>query len=177
VAVRYHVSAELDGRRFDDVIIDVGFGDPFVGDPDVLEGPDLLTFAGISPIAVPAIPLDLHVAEKVHAYTRTHSEQRPSSRVKDLVDIVLIRSLVAFDADRLRRALDAVFDGRGTHTLPTRLPPPPSDWGPAYRDMAREVGLDSDVLTGYGLAAAFLDPILNGMVPSGARWDPARGSW
>ncbi|MBI2403732.1 MAG: hypothetical protein HYV20_13555 [Gemmatimonadetes bacterium] len=35
------------------------------------------------------IPLARHVAEKVHAYARTYGEGRASTRVKDLVDLVL----------------------------------------------------------------------------------------
>lgn len=70
-AVRYHITAELAGRPFEEVVVDVGFGDPAVPDPDVLRGPDLLAFADIPPAAVPALPLEQHVAEKLHAYSRT----------------------------------------------------------------------------------------------------------
>lgn len=104
-AVRYRISARLAGRRFGEAIVDVGFGDPPVADPDVLEGPRLLAFAGFEPIRVPALPLERHVAEKVHAYTRPYPGQRRSSRVKDLVDLVLIRSAAAVDAGRLREAI------------------------------------------------------------------------
>ena len=40
-----------------------------------------LAFAGIEPLAVPAIPIPQHLAEKVHAYTRTYGQSRkPSTR-------------------------------------------------------------------------------------------------
>ncbi len=103
-AVRYHVAAELAGRPFDDVIVDVGFSDPPLTAADVLRGPNLLGFAGIAPINVPAISLEQHIAEKVHAYTRTYPGQRPSSRVKDLIDLVEWRArvIIAFDDQWLR---------------------------------------------------------------------------
>ncbi|MBA3416543.1 MAG: nucleotidyl transferase AbiEii/AbiGii toxin family protein [Chloroflexia bacterium] len=41
-AVRYRVKAELAGRRFEHVVVDIGFGDPFPADPDLLTGPDFL---------------------------------------------------------------------------------------------------------------------------------------
>lgn len=174
-AVRYHVAAALDGRPFEDVIVDIGFADPVTPAPETLRGPDLLAFARIEPIMVPAVPLAQHVAEKVHAYTRTYLGGRRSTRVKDPVDLVLIRSAFAFEAGSLRAALDATFAGRGTHPLPTALPAPPTEWGPAYRRLAREVGLDPDVRTGSALAAAFLDPLLAGALSDGDRWDASSG--
>lgn len=176
-AVRYRVAAGLAGRLFDDVIVDIGFGDPLVATPDILPGSDLLSFAGIAPIAVPALPLDRHVAEKVHAYTRLYAGQRPSSRVKDLIDLVLIQSAAGFEAGHMRQVLRATFERRATHALPATLPPPPPNWDPPYRRLAFEVGLDPNVSIGYQLAAGFLDPILSGTAPDDAEWEQLRGSW
>ncbi len=176
-AVRYRVTAELAGRKFEDVIVDVGFGDPVVSPPEILRGPDLLRFAEIDPIEVPALPLEQHVAEKVHAYTRTYADQRPSSRVKDLIDLVLIQSHTDFEAERQRTALRTVFANRGTHPLPIAMPPPPSDWRRAYRRMANDVGIDPDVSIAYEQVAAFLNPILDETTPNDARWDPVGRVW
>ncbi len=176
-AVRYHVAAALDGRPFEEVIVDVGFADPLAAAPETLPGSGLLRFAGIPRINVPAVPIAQHVAEKVHAYTRTYASGRRSSRVKDLVDLVLIRSALVLEAGRLQDALRATFAQRGSHTLPQALPPPPPTWGVPYRRLAIEVGLDADVAVGYRLAAAFLDPILSGATPDAGRWDPMRGAW
>lgn len=176
-AVRYHVSAELAGRPFEEVIVDVGFGDPPVGEPERLRGPDLLSFAEIAPVEVPALPLEQHVAEKVHAYSRSYAGGHPSTRTKNLIDLILISSLFPFQAGRLRSALYATFDARGTHPLPTALPPPPPGWGPAYRRLAAEVGLPPEVSSGYHEAAVFLDPLLAGSVDDDARWDPGGRTW
>ena len=70
-AVRYRVRAELAGRPFETVTLDVGFSPPGAFTPDTLTTSDLLTFAGIEPLAVPVLPIAQHVAEKVHAYTRS----------------------------------------------------------------------------------------------------------
>jgi hypothetical protein len=85
IAVRYRVRAEIDGSRFEEVTLDIGVADPVELSPDLLRGPDFFGFAGIPPIEVQALPLELHVAEKLHAYTRDYGG-RQSSRVKDLVD-------------------------------------------------------------------------------------------
>jgi hypothetical protein len=177
VAVRYHAVAELAGRRFEDVIVDVGFGDPLVANPELMRGPDLLRFADIPPAEVPALPLEQHVAEKVHAYTRSYSGGRPSTRVKDLVDLTTMPSLFTFEASRERRALQAVFSARGTHMLPASLPPPPTRWRTAYTKMAAEVNLDHDMTVRYERARAFLDPILSGSVPDDTRWNPGQHTW
>jgi hypothetical protein len=175
VAVRYRVGAELGGRRFEEVMVDIGFSDPLKWKPDQIRGPDLLAFADIEPTEVPVLQLEQHVAEKVHAYTRTYRQGQRSSRSKDLVDLVLVKHFMVLDAARLRSALVGVFDGRRQHVLPDRLPSPPTEWAVPYRKLAKEVGLDPDLRAGYAQAAELLDPVLAGRA-AGHR-DPQRASW
>ena len=175
VAVRYRVRAELAGRRFEEVMVDVGFSDPLGWKPEMIRGPDLLAFADIEPIEVPVLPLEQHVAEKVHAYTRTYGQGHKSSRAKDLVDLVLVKQLMVLDAGRLRSALVGIFDARSQQALPVRLPPPPTDWAVAYRKLANLVGIEPDVRAAYAEAAALLDPVLAGR--AAGRWDPGTAAW
>ncbi|MBI2537297.1 MAG: nucleotidyl transferase AbiEii/AbiGii toxin family protein [Gemmatimonadetes bacterium] len=88
-AVRYRVRAELAGRLFEEVILDAGFSHGTLPPADTVRSFDYLEFAGLPLVEVPVIPLARHVAEKVHAYARTYGEGRASTRVKDLVDLVL----------------------------------------------------------------------------------------
>ncbi|MBI3971553.1 MAG: nucleotidyl transferase AbiEii/AbiGii toxin family protein [Chloroflexi bacterium] len=177
-AVRYRVRAELAGRPFEVVTLDVGFSPPSALPPDVVSASDLLAFAGIEPITVPVLPLAQHVAEKVHAYTRTYgAEAIASTRVKDLVDLVLICSEESLEADALQRALEETFAARATHQLPAALPPPPSSWTTPYAKIASELGLAPDVVVAYQTAARFLNPVLTGTAPPTARWDPAAHGW
>jgi hypothetical protein len=176
-AVRYHVVAELAGRIFDEFVLDVGFDAPAGVEPDRLHGPGLLGFAGIDPVVVRALPLEFAVAEKVHAYTRAYGDRMmASTRVKDLVDLVLIAGEAALDALRLREALDATFVRRTTHPLPARLPRPPADWRVPYGRMCRDIGLDPDLDAGHAAAVRLLDPVLTGDVVSGT-WDPSASGW
>ena len=176
-AVRYHVSSYLAERRFEELTVDIGFSAPLTVAPERLRGPDLLGFAEIEAAEVPTLPLEPHVAEKVHAYSRSYAGGRASTRVKDLIDLVLIPAHFAFEAGRLRGALDATFAARAIQPLPSALPPPPDEWHLGYRRMAAEVGLDPELSAGYEKARAFLDPLLGGTIPDGARWDPARRPW
>lgn len=173
--IRYLIRAELGGRLFEQVSIDIGFSDALGWQPEPIHGPDLLSFADLEPVEVSALPLEQHVAEKVHAYTRIYGGGRASSRAKDLVDLVLVKQSMVLDAVRLRTALVGVFEGRRQHPLPERLPAPPRDWAVSYRKLAGEVGIEPDLDTGHVEAAALVDPVLAG--ESSGRWDPERGAW
>jgi hypothetical protein len=175
LALRYRVRAELAGRRFEEVMVDIGFSDSLKWKPEPIRGQDLLAFADIEPVEVPVLPLEQHIAEKVHAYTKTYSQGRRSSRSKDLVDLVLVKQFMVLDASRLRTALVGVFEGRRQHGLPDRFPPPPPEWAVPYRKQAKEVGLDPDLRQGYAQAAAMLDPVLAGRATG--HWDPQKASW
>jgi hypothetical protein len=174
-AVRYRARAEVGGRLFEEVLIDIGFSDPLAWNPEVLRGPPLLAFAGIEPAEVAAQPLEQQVAEKVHAYTRTYGTGRTSSRVKDLVDIVLVKQSLRLQASRLREALETTFHARRQQGLPDRLPPPPGDWAVPFRSQAAQVGLDPDLQLAYREACDLVEPILGGQ--SGGHWDPLQARW
>jgi hypothetical protein len=127
-------------------------------------------------VYVPAVPLAQHLAEKVHAYTRTYGEaQQPSTRPKDLIDILLIASVEPLAAAELRKALERTFTSRARHALPGSLPPPPPAWATPYARLAAQVGLDADLAAAFAHAAAFVDPVLDGS--AAGHWDPERDSW
>ncbi len=175
-AVRFHITAQLAGRTFEQFLVDIGFSGTPTWTPDTIHTSDLLSFAGIGPLALPAIPLPQHLAEKIHAYTRTYgSYGRPSTRPKDLVDILLIESSTAIDAGALRHALESTFAERARQPLPAGLPPPPVVWAEPYKRLAGTVDVEGDLSTAFARAVAFLDPVLAGS--SGGQWDPLRRDW
>lgn len=176
-AVRYRVHAALDGRPFEGFVVDVGFGE-LVTQRDLIEALDLLAFAEIPPIRVPTLPLSQHVAEKVHAYTRSYGPQgRQSTRVRDLVDLVLMADCCVFLAGDVQAALKATFTSRGGQPLPARFPEPPAAWRPQYRKLADPVGIVAELNVAHRLVAAMLDPILGGRLPDPAGWDPVAKEW
>ncbi len=173
---RFRVSASLAGREFETFPLDVGFRTDLTGEIDTLTTPDLLAFAGLAPVTVPAVPLETQVAEKVHAYTRTYEGDRPSSRTKDLVDLVLVAELSALDAAALRIAIETTFARRGTHTAPPALPLPPREWNTAFSELASVVGIPTGVADAHAVASRMLDPILGGEIRTGA-WDSDDRVW
>lgn len=167
---RFRVSASLAGREFETFLLDIGYRVISAAGIEALTTPDLLAFAGLPPVTVPALPLETQVAEKLHAYTRIYADAQPSSRTKALVDLVLISELASFDATSLQRAILQIFTVRGTHPVPETLPPPPPDWSTPFGELARTVGLPTDLASGHAAAAELLDPILNG----GSRTEPGK---
>jgi hypothetical protein len=175
-AIRFHVTAQLAGRVFDQFVVDVGFVDSISTNPDTIETSDLLSFAGIERVRVPAIPLPQHIAEKVHAYTRKYGATgRESTRPKDLVDILLISGAESLDAAALHEAMETTFGQRAQQAQPSSLPPPPEGWREPYLRLATEVDVEADLDNAFAEAAAFLDPILAGRATG--VWDPQRRTW
>lgn len=165
------IAGKIYGRPFG---VDVAFGDPILGSPELMVAEDTLAFAGIAPPALRVVPVETHIAEKLHAYTMPRS--RPNSRVKDLPDIALIASAGPVEARRLRAAIAQTFGFRATHDVAPQLPPPPETWTAPYAALAREDELRwSTLLEAFEAARAFLDPVLSGL--DDATWDPASWNW
>jgi hypothetical protein len=173
--LRFRAECRLAGKIYGQPFgVDVAFGDPIIGDPEVVVAEDVLAFAGIAPPTLRLYPIETHIAEKLHAYTMPRT--RPNSRVKDLPDLALLASAQAIDARRLREALEQTFAFRETHVLPAMLPEPLAAWETPYAAMAREDQLAWATLEEVTKAAkAFLDPVLAGDLD--ATWRPDTWAW
>ena len=123
---RYRAECRLAGAIYSRPFgVDVAFGDPLVGEPDLAVADDLLSFAGIAPPTLRLYPVISHIAEKLHALTLPRS--RPNTRVRDLPDIALLATTGPINEVELRLAFERTFRFRGTHSLPTSFPRrPPS---------------------------------------------------
>lgn len=150
------------------------FGDPMLGEPEVIVAEDALGFAGIKPPTLRVYPVETHIAEKLHAYTMPRA--RPNSRVRGLPDLALIATAGPIDASRLRAAIEQTFTFRGTHDVPECLPPPPAAWEAPYAAIAKEDRLQWDTLAeAFEAGRAFLDPVLAGAGDD--EWQPNTWSW
>ena len=172
---RFPVHSLLDSRTFESFHVDVGTGDPILEAPEVLNTTDILAFADIDPVPFPTYPLTQQIAEKLHAYTRKY-EGTERTRVRDLVDILLVASRSTFDADKLSAAIHATFEARATHALPAQLPEPPSKWATPFRRSSDELGLSwNDLDDATEAARNFIDHLLRG--DNIGQWDPESWSW
>ncbi len=175
-AVRYTVRADLAGRRFEQFPVDVALSEPSSIQAESLFASNSLDFADVTALQLPVVSLEQHVAEKLHAYTGTYGpDGRESTRVKDLVDLVLIGELGELDAEHLSHELATIFEGRASQPLPDAVPSPPSSWARPYAELAREVGIATDIDAGHAAAASLLDPVLGS--DAEGRWDPKARRW
>ncbi len=133
---RVAVIARLAGIIFAQFHVDISSGDAIVGEPDRMQGSDLLRFAQIEPVRFPVYPVTQHLAEKLHAYTLPRDQE--NTRAKDLVDLVALATMEPVDGDKLTASLHATFNARGTHHLPSALPQPPARWSGAFRALLAE---------------------------------------
>lgn len=172
--LRFRVQAKLAGKIYGSRYgLDVVLAEPAFGVPELVEGSSALAFAGVDPPKFRVYNLESHIAEKLHAYTMPRS--RPNSRVKDLPDIALLSGVRVIDSSQLFNAFEWAFRHRGTHTIPSELPPPPDAWRAVYERMADLNDLPwKDIETVYSAAADFLNPVLAGQV---ARWIPEDAAW
>ena len=106
--VRVGLLGSIDGARCQ-IQVDIGFGDAVTPDPDDVEYPVILQeFAAPKLRAYPRYTV---VAEKLEAIT---SLGMANSRMKDYFDLWVLARYADFDADILRRAVQATFDRRAT---------------------------------------------------------------
>ena len=160
------------------MLLDIGLDKASGFAPVELSLPAMLRFADLPTVKVPALPIELHLAEKVHAYTRRYGPDAdtPSSRVKDLIDIALIAASLSVDGEQLRVALDDVFEARARQSLPTRLPVPPRDWERPWRDQSVDSTAGENPGAGHTIAARLIDPAMADHSFSGS-WSPDQMRW
>lgn len=156
--VRFNVEARLADRTFEKFVIDIAAGDIWAEPLDLLKSSGLLAFAGFTPRDLPAIPKEQQFAEKLHAYSLPRPPDKPNSRVKDLVDMVLLIQK-GLGKDRTNKFLVETYTRRATHILDLTVAPPPQHWSPIFSKMADECGLDPDIATSFKRLTQFLSQL------------------
>lgn len=152
---RFPVEARIDGRTFVKFHLDAGIGDARIEPLEAIKGRDWLQFAGISNESIYMIPREQQFAEKLHAYTLPRVAT-VNSRVRDLVDMVLLIRSNTLNAAKTVDAIQITFARRKNHTLPDPLPPPPADWERPFAALAQECGLKIGLEDAYFSVRNFL---------------------
>lgn len=172
--LRFPVRALLDGRPFETFHIDVAMGDPLVEPPETLLFPSTFAFAELPPVAFPAYPVSQQIAEKVHACTRLYLTGE-SSRIKDLVDILLLAQHGTLHSETLHQAVESTFQTRATHPLPEAFPVLSNTWVKQFQHLADQTGLDLTLEQAADALKRFLDPILQNR--AAGSWQPVLWEW
>jgi len=125
-----------------------------------------------------AYPLVDHVADKVAAaYERYGPQQNPSTRYRDLVDLVSIVVGASVAADVQRKALISEFVRRGLQ-LPTHFDVPDRAlWETGYGREARRslLSIGQTLDEALGVVRPFIDPLLEGTATGS--WDRNQRRW
>jgi len=136
---RYSVSSFVDGRLFVRFQLDVG-ADIIVDEIERVNGSDWLEYCGIETPRIRMISVEQQLAEKIHAYSLPR-EERLNSRVKDLIDMLLLIERRSINVDTFKTTVLKVFKARKTHSLPSSLAEPPKEWITVYKVLADECGI------------------------------------
>ena len=125
-----------------------------------------------------AYPLVHHIADKVAAIYERHGEDRgPSTRYRDLVDLVAIITSASVSAETRSAVLLSEFERRGL-TLPHKFDVPDRTlWEQGYSAEARRSLLNTARTVEEALAAvgAFVDPVTRRH--RGRSLGPDSGEW
>jgi Nucleotidyl transferase AbiEii toxin, Type IV TA system len=156
---RYPIECGMDGRTFAKFHLDIGIGDVLIPPLQKIQGQDWLGFAEIPAAEMRLISKEQQVAEKLHAYSLPRSS--PNSRVKDLVDLLLLVRTGEVRQTQLAAAVGVTLDRRKTHAIPSALGPPPESWEKQFRALATECGIASGMEDSFREVEGFLAQVLH----------------
>lgn len=164
-------------KRRDHFSVDMVTGSLMTTKPDVQTRPGLIST--IAPTRVRLYPVVDHIADKLCATQSTYGAagSQPSSRVRDLVDLVVFARTQYVSGTDLIKAINSEWAHR-------RLPgsahfAPPQHWDRLYSAVARRVPACGDTLTFVAateLVTALLTPAFDGTA-TGKHWEPSSHSW
>ncbi len=171
------VDAYCGVRRRDHFSVDVVTGSLITAEPDVQIRPGLVP--AVPPTSVRLYPMVDHIADKLCATQGTYGTagDQPSSRVRDLVDLVVFARTQRIDGSDLTKAIAAEWAHRDLPEAPFFAPP--ETWARLYPTQARRVPACGDVLTfnaAVELVTALLGPALD-QTAIGDQWSPDTRSW
>ncbi|MBN9106164.1 MAG: nucleotidyl transferase AbiEii/AbiGii toxin family protein [Propionibacteriaceae bacterium] len=170
---RVTFDAYLGVKLVDTIKIDLSAGIGPTDSIEVEEPANRLPLPRLASYPYRLYPVANQVADKVCA-TIAEYDGRPSSREKDLVDLVVIAATQRVGADTLARAIR-------TECAERRLQVPdkfaiPSQWGRAYARLAVNTPAEPHpIAVARQLLQAFIDPILRGKARG--TWDPRARAW
>jgi len=145
---------------------------------DWLQPRPVIELPGTDPLPRFALyPLAEQVADKICAMFATY-RGAPSSRYRDLVDLVFIITGQELDASRTINALRGEA-GRRQLDLPAELVSPGAGWDQGYRTAAAETSLSAELHTldaALKLVGTCLAPLLSGLRTVGT-WNPNSLHW
>jgi hypothetical protein len=132
---RVPLAGFIAGKPFGAIKLDVSPRAHELQTTDLLPLPNSLDFAGIPTTEVEIVDVHRHAAEKFHAMTRDFGD-RENSRVRDLLDLVLLIENDLLNSGSVADAARAVWAERNGTEPPRPLPALPASWPARYAQLA-----------------------------------------
>lgn len=174
---RIRIDAYCGPRRCETFGVDLVTGSLMTTEPEAVRSTLPLEVPGVPGPTVRAYPVVDHIADKLAATEATYADGSRSSRVRDLVDLIVFARTQTVDGEDLHTAIAAERLRRG---LPrTDRFATPDGWAKSYPAVAAMTthceGL-RDLQNATRFVAAFLEPAMTGSV-SAHRWTPSEERW
>lgn len=143
VVTRLSIDALIGGRVFERFVVDlVGTDYATAGPPERVELGRAFAFADLPIVELAVLDLRTHWAEKLSAYLRRYDD-RPNTRVKDLVDLVLLIEHGLESDVRLHEAVATTFNRREQELPGADLASLADEWAEPFASMAVELALQT----------------------------------
>lgn len=152
---RTKVTAALAGKTFGRVQLDISPRAHELSLTEHVTLPNSLDFADIPATTIEIVDVQRHAAEKLHAMLRDFGD-RENSRVRDLVDLVILIEHELVIADAAAAAARQVWAERDGVDPPNAVPPLPQSWPARYERLAADHGLAAGSFTDATAAVAQL---------------------
>ena len=177
--VRLPVTAYVGATPWSEFHVDlVGSDLRMTGEPEPVPPLARIVMPDVEQHGYRAYPLADHIADKVVAtFERYGPQQLPSTRYKDLIDLVGIVTGARLEASSASRALASEAERRGVN-VPRRFDAPDRAlWEPGYAAEARRwtIPMASTLDDALGVVRPCLDALLDGSATG--TWRPELGAW
>ena len=172
------VAGYVGRRRKFEFTVDTVVGSVITAEPEYRVPEPIVTIPGLESPSFRLYPIVDHVADKLCAtFERFGDRGASSTRVRDLVDLVVIARTQSMEVSALRCAIEAERAHRSLPPIAEYRTPP--SWRTTYPKAGRGVVDCADYPRhedAVELVGRFLDPVLSGELDSGV-WLPDRLVW
>ncbi|RYV51910.1 nucleotidyl transferase AbiEii/AbiGii toxin family protein [Pengzhenrongella frigida] len=175
---RVSIDAYCGAQKKDSFGVDLVTGSMMTTAPE-LRAETVLNLRGLAATQMRLYPVVDHVADKLCATQATYGAEGllPSSRVRDLVDLVVFARTQDVNGHELIVAIRAEWTHRSLPGEPVFAPP--THWDRLYPPVARSVRACYGLTTfaaAVAFVTAFLSPALDGSA-AGQQWSATNGAW
>lgn len=173
---RFAVTAYVGARQFAQFGIDVVVASNMTGEPESVQHLSPIPIAGLLTADYRVYPIVDHIADKHAAMLDTYNNDQPSTRFRDLVDLVLIATTHRPLATDLHAAMMSEYAHRSL-TAPAEVTLPSKAWHDGYAKAVAGIPVLEHRTADAALDVVkkMLDPVLAELA-SGA-WDPETLAW